>query len=198
MNASDIVNQLKNVKGQHVKASWERQVKTPKECPSVILKRTTAYVRAGIDYANLKSVKDGIASGERGEVEPLPWGTWTEFPFIIAHNGVEYVRLYPAAFDNLKAEVSYTIDGAQATTEQVYAIASKGEVSVKDVSLETFAANLSKPMAKKIQQLVDAAQDARFSFADATQETYREIVREENLKPVTTFTLKAESLASIG
>lgn len=126
MNANEIVEQLKNHKGQHVPACWQTTLKTRANVNVVVTKRTTCFVRAGIDYANLKSVKEGIENGERGEVQPLPWGEWEEFPFIIRHTPKgatevkRYVRLYPAVFENLKAkmEVEYTIDGVPATKEQ--------------------------------------------------------------------------------
>jgi hypothetical protein len=115
MNAKQIVENLQNHKGQHVQACWTRPMKTRKDVPMSIVKRTCAYVRAGIDYANLRTVKEGVESGERAEVQGLKWGQWSEFPFIIAHKGVDYVRLYPAVFANLKPTVEYSIDGKPAT-----------------------------------------------------------------------------------
>jgi len=122
MNALEIVENLKNKKGQHVAATWQRQAKTRKGSP-IIGKRTQVFVRSGINFANLSAVKSGIESGERGEIQPI-WkgkGQWKQFPFILFHvdTGVEYVRLYPAAFDNLKPSVEYTLDGKPATFEQV-------------------------------------------------------------------------------
>ncbi len=110
MNSIDIVKTLKNHKGQHIQACWRRQAKTRKGV-SGIEKQTCAYVRSGIDYANLGVVKQGIASGERGDVQPLPWGNWLEFPFLIEHKGEHYVRLYPASFQNLKPSVQWFRDG---------------------------------------------------------------------------------------
>jgi hypothetical protein len=127
MNANEIVKNLQNHKGQHVQACWTRAMKTRKDVPMQITKRTCAYVRAGIDYAKLKPVKDGIEAGEREEVQGLKWGEWSEFPFIIAHKGVDYVRLYPAVFANLKPTVEYFIDGKLATQQEIepYCLASE-------------------------------------------------------------------------
>lgn len=111
MNAQDIVSLLKGHKGQHIRAVWQRPLKTRKGINSLVLKRVCYHVRAGIDYANLATVKDAIANGERGQVQPLPWGEWVSFPFIIGHKGAHYVRLYPASFDNLTPSVEYTLDG---------------------------------------------------------------------------------------
>jgi hypothetical protein len=127
MNAKQIVENLQNHKGQHVQACWTRPMKTRKDVPMSIVKRTCAYVRAGIDYANLRTVKEGVESGERNEVQGLKWGAWSEFPFIIAHKGVDYVRLYPAVFANLKPTVEYSIDGKPATRAEIepYCLASE-------------------------------------------------------------------------
>ncbi len=125
MNANEIVNALKGKSGRHVPAVWEKKMKTLKGVTLPITKKTTAYVRAGIDYANLSTVKEGVESGERGDVQGLPWGEWELFPFIIRHTpkgasvSFQYVRLYPAVFDNLKTTVQYFIDGHPAKLEQV-------------------------------------------------------------------------------
>lgn len=118
MKAIEIVNQLKDCKGQHVLVTWQRACKVLASCPHVIAKRTSAYIRAGIDYANLATVNDAIALGLRGDVQSLPWGQWSVFPFIINHKTVDYVRLYPASFGNLKPSVEWTIDGVPCTFAQ--------------------------------------------------------------------------------
>ncbi len=114
MKASEIINKLRNRKGQHVGVQWARPMKTRADVSAVVIKHTTAYVRAGIDYANLASVKD---SGR--EVESLPWGQWAEFPFSITHKGAEYIRLYPATFGNLRPTVRYTVNGKVASVDEV-------------------------------------------------------------------------------
>jgi len=128
MNAFQIYQQLATYnKGQHLAVTWQRHVETYKSCPHVIAKRVRAYVRAGINYSNLKVVKQGIAAGLRGPVQPLPWGQWRPGfePFIIDHETKkgelrEYIRLYPAVFHNLSnPEVEWTLDGKPATYGQV-------------------------------------------------------------------------------
>jgi hypothetical protein len=120
MNAIEIVEGLRNHnKGAHVQVAWRRDCKTRKDCQHRIEKQTIAWVRAGISYANLTAVKDGISSGERDEVQELPWGQWRAgyANYIIDHelkDGVsrEYVRLYPATFENLShPQVTYFVDG---------------------------------------------------------------------------------------
>ena len=111
MNAQDIVNQLRNHKGQNQKLTWTRPAHTRKAFEGMITKTTTAIVRAGIDYANLASIKQGIESGERDEVGPLPWGEWIEFPFTIGHKGNEYVRLYPSSFAGMPKTTTWAMNG---------------------------------------------------------------------------------------
>jgi hypothetical protein len=118
MNAQVIIDSLLGRAGQHCPVTWHRLCKTRKGAAPVT-KKTTAYVRTGIDFANLASVKAGIASGERGEVQSLPWGEWARFPYIIAHKGQEYVRLYPASFANLRPVVQYFQNGQPVAFEAV-------------------------------------------------------------------------------
>jgi hypothetical protein len=52
-----------------------------------LTKVTRAIVMTGAEYANLAENADR----ETGE---LPWGEWSEFPFVITHKGTDYARLY--------------------------------------------------------------------------------------------------------
>ena len=114
MKAQDIVTSLQNRKGQHVQITWQRMAKTLKSFGGMIAKRTTAYVRSGINYSNLSDIRDAIEAGTREAVEGLPWGQWREGAanFIIDHKDKEYVRLYPATFANLQTpRVTWLLDG---------------------------------------------------------------------------------------
>lgn len=81
-----------------------------------LTKRVSGVFRAGIEFANLKTVKDGIEAGERGPVEPLPWGEWFAAPYVITHKGGYYFRLYPVAGKH--PSVTYMVDGVEVTREQ--------------------------------------------------------------------------------
>jgi hypothetical protein len=110
-SASQIKDAIMKAKGQFVLASWFSEP-TPKAAfKGVNLKKETiAVVRAGINFANLTSVKEGIANGERGEVQPLSWGEWIDFPYVIGHKGNEYIRLYPS---NHIPKVKYFANGKE-------------------------------------------------------------------------------------
>jgi hypothetical protein len=130
MNAKNIVETLKSRKGQHVFVAWKRALKTRKDTSAIVEKQTTAFVRAGINYANLASVREGIESGERGEVQPLPaWCEWEQAPFILRHktNGTQYVRLYPSTFANLAPSVRYFVNGNETDENgaKLYCLASE-------------------------------------------------------------------------
>ena len=116
MKAQEIISQIQGKAGQHVKAIWQRLAKTRKGCNAVIAKRTEAYIRTGIDYANMAVNADK-------ETGPLPWGEWMPGfeRYIITHKDNEYVRLFPASFANLQnaMKVEWTMDGIPATYEQV-------------------------------------------------------------------------------
>lgn len=78
-------------------------------------KVTEGVVTTGVDFANLAKVQEGIANGERGEVQPLPWGEWVEFPYIITHKGNYYLRL------TLRSPMRVTtreVDGEAVTREE--------------------------------------------------------------------------------
>lgn len=122
MKASEIVSTLQTRKGQFMSITWQRNAHTRKDYNGApIAKRTTATVRAGVNYANLASVKDAIESGEREEVGPLPWGAWRVGAenMIIDHKGKEYVRLYPVP--TAKPTVQWLLDGKPVDFSEVSA-----------------------------------------------------------------------------
>jgi hypothetical protein len=103
MKIEEIKNTLRAHKGQNLKASWKRVLKVKKSAGNVLIeKRTTVPVRGGIDYDNIKVVKEGREDGSLPEENAgLPWGEWVEFPLHIAHKGQDYIRLYPASGVNI-------------------------------------------------------------------------------------------------
>lgn len=112
LTADEILSKILSSKGQFVKAVWKSNPKPAAAHKGVLLeKHTDAVCRAGINFANLSSVQDAIAAGERGEVQSLPWGEWKTFPYIIEHKGAEYVRLYPA--EGAHCKTVYFVNGVQ-------------------------------------------------------------------------------------
>lgn len=123
LSANEIVMNILSTKGAFVSACWKSNPKPAAAFKGTLLeKHTSAVCRAGINFANLSSVKAGIASGERGEVQELPWGRWfvdsegkNWFPHIIEHKESFYIRLYPV--EGAKSESLYFVGGREVSKE---------------------------------------------------------------------------------
>jgi len=120
LTAQEILDRILNSKGQFVKAVWKSNP-TPaaahKKSGITLEKHTSAVCRAGINFANLSSVQQGIEEGTRGDVQELPWGQWKVFPYIIEHKEAEYIRLYPT---DSKCETLYFVNG-ESTNRDTFA-----------------------------------------------------------------------------
>jgi len=136
--AQSLIDTVKACKGQFIRVEYQTNVKTAAAHKDVtITKFVNGIFRTGIDYANKASVKEAIASGERGDVQPLAWGEWAVFPWIITHKGAEYVRLFPVSHATARPEVRYTIsdpkrasgftENAPATKDEVAAYLTPGD-----------------------------------------------------------------------
>lgn len=104
-------------KGQFIAVEFTTEKSPRAEFKGTRLARRVRMVaRAGIDFANLATVRKGIANGERGEVQPLAWGEWDRFPYTIAHKGGMYYRLYPVA--SAVPTVTYTVNGGEVSRDE--------------------------------------------------------------------------------
>jgi len=102
--------------GQFISVTFRSEKKTAAIHKGTILeKRVEGVFRGGIDFGNLGSVKQGIAKGERGEVQSLPFGEWVKFPYLIKHKEEQYIRLYPTK--NCVLKVQYLVNGVESTKE---------------------------------------------------------------------------------
>ena len=129
-------------KGQFVKVSFQSEKKPAAAHKGTsLVKQTTGVFRAGINFANLKSVKDGIANGERGEVQPLPWGEWVKFPYLISHKGESYIRLYPAV--NGKVIVTYLVNGSPVDKDTFNGYLTPSDARRPDEPIECFTVKLN-------------------------------------------------------
>jgi hypothetical protein len=104
-------------KGQFASVTFKSNPKPAASSKGVMLEKvTTGVFRAGINFANISSVKDGIASNERGEVQPLAWGEWVNFPFVIAHKGENFLRLTVASGKVMS--VTFSVNGVEVSREE--------------------------------------------------------------------------------
>lgn len=119
--AAKVMDKIINAKGRFVKAAWKSNPKPAAAFKTVVLeKHTVGVVQAGVEFQNLSAVKEAIAAGERGEVQPLPWGEWSMYPYIIEHKGSEYVRLYPSGGAGHVPKTTYYANG-EVVSKEVFA-----------------------------------------------------------------------------
>lgn len=133
ITATEIRNKLLSAKGNFVKASWKSEPKPAAAHKGILLeKHTTAVVQAGVNFANLSAVKQGIADGTRDEVGELPFGRWhvdpvtqkSWFPHVIVHQPkgsdkeIYYLRLYPSNGINHIPKSIFYANGEEVTKEK--------------------------------------------------------------------------------
>lgn len=122
LSAEAIKNKIFNSKGQFVKVRYRSNPKPKAEFKNILLEKVTSTViQAGVNYANLSSVKQGIADGTRGEVQELPFGSWmidkdtgkSLFPYLITHTPkdsdeeVIYLRMTTSQCDSHRPKSIY-------------------------------------------------------------------------------------------
>lgn len=118
MNSIEILNRLLKSKGTHTTLRYKTEDKPAAAFKGTSLKRVVkGAFRSGIAFENLKEVKEAIASGERGEVQSLPWGEWKQFPHIITHKGNDYIRIYPAVGVGQVPSTTYLVNEEEVNKE---------------------------------------------------------------------------------
>lgn len=121
--ASEVLNKILTCKGQHVTIRFKTNPApaSPKKLNAgiVLEKETKGAFKAGINYANIKEVREAIEAGERGPVQAPKGRKWKQFPHILESEktGEELVRLYPASGDNQHPSVVYRVNGNEVTKE---------------------------------------------------------------------------------
>lgn len=142
--AAAIVAHLKDGNGQFRIVRF-KSTKTPaaKFKGTVLEKETEMTVRTGVAFANLKSVKEAIANGEREEVGSLPdWQEWLVYPFILRHkgNGTEYVRL--TTCPNTKGRTIYRVNNEVVEKSVFDSFLTPSEAKGSDKPLEIISIKL--------------------------------------------------------
>lgn len=115
MNIEVIKEVIKNRKGQNLSAVITKSLKTKKaHAGNKVEKITKLVVRGGVEYDNMKVVKEGRENGDLpSENAGLPWGEWAEFPLHITHKGTDYARFYPASGIKFVPQVQYFLNGLE-------------------------------------------------------------------------------------
>jgi hypothetical protein len=146
MTATEILQAIQHHPGAMMRVVIESPVPTLKSVTgATVVKRSELFVTAGTEFANRKDVREAIEAGERGTVGPLPWGVWAQYPFIIAHKGNEYIRLYPPSeaqlqHFNLTPKAEFFSNGSPITREQAIELCGSKAKS-DDSKHDAFAVN---------------------------------------------------------
>lgn len=123
-------------KGSNIVLEWTRPAKTFKTCAETVEKHVRMVGRMGLDYNNLQAVQEKRESGELpSDPQPLPWGVWAIFPWLIEHKGTHYVRLYKGTSAKVRPSVSWTLNGKPveyAIVEPLLLASEKGEERESD------------------------------------------------------------------
>ena len=116
----DPIAYLLSRKGQIVTLTACRACKTRKDAGNVLVtKRSVFQAQVGVDYNAKASVQEKRESGELpAEPQPLPWGEWENFPYVIQHKGKRYFRFYTVR-NSFVPSVQYYLDGYPVDVEKV-------------------------------------------------------------------------------
>ena len=87
---------------------WQTEVKpAAKWRGHTLTKISRAICLTGVEYRNL-------AVNEDTETGALPWGEWSQYPYVITHKGQDYLRIY--AVDKT-VTTRYFVDGIEVFRE---------------------------------------------------------------------------------
>jgi hypothetical protein len=88
MNRQDYLDLINAPGINHVSVEWQTTV-TPaaKHRGTDLRKVTKALVMTGAEFS-------GLAENSDRDTGELPWGQWAAYPYVIAHKGNDYYRLY--------------------------------------------------------------------------------------------------------
>lgn len=139
MNTADF---LSAVKGgiDHFSVEWQTTVKPAAAHKARDLRKVSSAVcMTGAEYRSL-AVNNGVQTGD------LPWGEWSDYPYVVTHKGQDYARLY-------------TVDG---TVRTIYLV--DGNVVSRDafnVYLTPSQANAERPKGGTITVKMDNLRTVR-------------------------------------
>jgi len=142
--SNPMIQKLLTKKGQIATMTTERPMKVRKGQPSII-KTSTFQARIGVDYNNIKAVKEKRESGVLAAVpQELPYGKWLVFPYIIETETDYQVRCSKFS-SNFKPRTVYKRAGVEI---------SKDEAAVACLASE-FKENTSEVFNIKISSILD-------------------------------------------
>ena len=120
-------------KGANIVCEWTRPCKTRKGTPAIITKAVRMVGRMGVEYDNLGAVQEKRDNGELPAVNAgLPWGQWSEYPWLIEHKGKHYLRLYNGTSKLTTVKATFYMDGIEAEKDRVAPFLLASELTEKD------------------------------------------------------------------
>lgn len=88
---------------------WQSEVRPAAKWRShTLTKVSTGIVMTGVEY------KDLAVNSDR-ETGPLPWGEWSQYPYVITHKGQDYARIYTVEGS---VKTQYFVDGIDVSREE--------------------------------------------------------------------------------
>lgn len=114
-----VIRERETKKGCFTTALWEHKCKCKKAYANDKLYKTSvAIVRLGVTYDNIGNVKEKRENGELPkENQGLPWGEWEYFPYLIKHNGKNYLRMTLTNGNPVKSR--YCLNGKMVTYDEI-------------------------------------------------------------------------------
>jgi len=139
------VRALLEMRGQMCSITYARECKMRKG-EAMIYKYSDMIVRVGIEYDNIKAVKEKRESGELPALnQGLSWGSYVPglYPFIITHKDNLYFRFFTVPNNpTVIRNVSYMRDGKEITKEEAQVACLASEFAERETTLETFCCKL--------------------------------------------------------
>ena len=144
MNPTQLLTIVSSQSGRHIPVTFKSEAKPAAAFKGVKLeKQTKGVYRVGISFENLKGVREGIESGERGEVQSPKGKVWVQYPFHLQNltGDTDYLRLYFPTGGILQIpSVTYFVDGQVVTKEEYnsYLTPSAAAPKERDPNLDCF------------------------------------------------------------
>jgi hypothetical protein len=88
---------------------WQTEVKPAAAWRThTLTKVTTAVVMTGVEYRNL-AVNSEVETGA------LPWGEWSQYPYVVTHKGNDYLRVNTV---DGTVKTRYFVDGIDVSRDE--------------------------------------------------------------------------------
>ena len=125
---------------------YQRAAKTRKAfSDNIITKQSEGLVRFGVEYDNIKNVKEKRINGELPSTNNgLLWGTWKKYPYIIKHKNNIYLRC--TVIPNQHFKTAYKLNGVTIEKEVLEPMLLKSELNSTE-NLDVFTVDIKNIIA---------------------------------------------------